>query len=241
MDAAKARYEAVLAQDFSFDQLNAKVKYSLKGKSLSGKLYLEHGSRLCMTVTMLGIELARVEANTENVTIVDKFDKVYSVVSIEEATSKLGLAQEARFEALEALLLGRIFIPGKNAAESKDFKKFDWQMDSNQLLSGTFQANNYQLTYSISAENHLIETSVYVPKKEATFSWKYASQLSIENGLLPSVETLSGKSNEQELTAQLQLSNPTVGKKTWKSFAPTSSYRQVSLSELLSILKNLKK
>ena len=42
-----------------------------------------------MTVTVLGIEVARVEVNRENVVIVDKFDKLYTELTIEEFAERM--------------------------------------------------------------------------------------------------------------------------------------------------------
>ena len=67
-----------------------------------GKLNIEHGKRLCMTVTLLGIEVARVEADEDVLLVVDKFDKVFAALPIAEAVSKLGLQEEAKLETLEA-------------------------------------------------------------------------------------------------------------------------------------------
>ena len=60
--AAKNRFEAVTARNFDYDLLQSKVKYALGGKSLSGRLNIEHGKRLCLTVTVMGIEVARIDA-----------------------------------------------------------------------------------------------------------------------------------------------------------------------------------
>lgn len=236
---AKARYEACLSRNFQYDYLQAKMKYTLGNKSLSGKLNIEHGKRLCMTVTVLGIEVARVEANTENVVIVDKVDKVYAQVSIAEAASRIGLENEAKLEALEALLLGRMFVPGQGPATKSDFSRLTWWPLDNNELQADYVSDKYQLSYILNGDNYLVVTQVNVPSKEASFVWEYANPLELENGTMPTRETLSVK-GPQSVSADLSMSSPSVAKKGWTSFSPSSNYKQVSFSELIDIIKKMK-
>ena len=239
MGEAKVRYEANLSRNFQYDYLQAKMKYTLGSKSLSGKLNIEHGKRLCMTVTVLGIEVARVEANTESVMVIDKVDKVYAQVSIAEAVSRLGLENEAKLEALEALLLGRMFVPGQGPATKSDFAKLTWWPLDNNELQADYVSDKYQLSYILNADNYLVATQVNVPSKEASFVWEYANPQTVENGTMPTQETLSVK-GPQTVSADLTMNNPSVAKKGWTSFSPSSSYKKVSFSELIEIIKNLK-
>lgn len=238
--AAKDRYESVLGRNFEYEYLQAKVKYSLDGKALSGKLNIEHGKHLSMTVTLLGIEVARIEADQEYVTVVDKVDKAYAKVPIAEAAAKIGLEDEAKLEAVEALLLGRIFLPGKGLAAKGDFAKFVWYPMENNELQADYEAERYQLSYVMSPDNYLVATQVKVPSKESTFVWEYASPTSVEKGSMPTSEILS-ISGARSLSAQLGISDPSVSKKTWKAFTPSSNYKQVSFAELIEIVKNIRK
>jgi len=251
--AAKERYEAVVARNFKYDYLQAKIKYSLGGgKALNGKLNIEHGKRLCMTVTVLGIEVARIEADQENVTVVEKVDKIYARVPIAEAASKLGLEDEAKLEAVEALLLGRIFVPGKGMAEVSDFNKLTWYPMENSELQGDYLAEKYQLSYVMNDKNYLVATQVKVKKNnpddnanpnsggnENTFVWEYASPTELEGGSLPTEETLT-MSGARNMSATITMSAPSTAKKNWNSFSPGSNYREVTFAELIETIKKLK-
>lgn len=242
--AAKERYEAVIGRNFKYDYLQAKMKYSLGGgKSLNGRLNIEHGKRLCMTVTLLGIEVARIEANQETVTVVEKVDKIYARVPIAEAAAKLGLENEAKLEALEALLLGRIFVPGKGVAESGDFGKLTWYPMENSELQADYLTDKYQLSYVMSDKNYLVATQVKVnanPNANAnTIVWEYAQPIEIEGGSMPTEETLT-MSGAKNISASITINNPSASKKNWSSFEPGSNYRQVTLLELFETIKKLK-
>lgn len=237
---AKVRYEAAVGQNFDYDCLQSKVKYLFEGKSLSGKMNLEHGKRLCLTATVLGIEVARIEANTEWVYIVDKFDKVYAEVPIAEFASRMGLQEEAKLETLEALLLGRMYLPGKGEAKASDFKQFVWNAAEKNGVCGQYKATKYALTYFIDADNNLCKTQVEVPSNDMTFTWSYTSYQEAGKGKMPSAETLQGQSPSLNLSAQITMGTPTLSKKGWNSFTPASNYKKVSVTDLVEMIKNLK-
>lgn len=240
MQEAKTRYEANIGRNFAYENLQAKMKYSLGGKSLSGKLNIEHGKRLCMTVTVLGIEVARIDANAETVYVVDKVDKVYAQASIAEVASRIGLENEAKLEALEALLLGRMFVPGQGLAAKSDFSRLVWYPLDNNELQADYVADRYQLSYILNADNYLVATQVNVPNKETSFVWEYANHQSVDAGSMPTRETLSVKGS-LDVSAELSMSAPSTAKKGWSSFSPTANYKQVTFLELIDIVKNIAK
>lgn len=241
LSAAKERYAAVIGQNFDYQYLQAKVKYSLGGgKALSGKLNIEHGQRICMTVTVLGIEVARVEANAERVIIVDKVNKAYVRTTVADAAARLGLADEAQIEAVEALLLGRMFVPGRGLAAKDDFSRLTWYPMENNELQADFLAEKYQLSYVIGAENNLVATQVKVLANGSNAVWEYAEPTAVENGSMPTEESLTVTGAGQNLSAQLTLSNPSVSKKSWSSFEPSANYREVTFAEFVENLKKLK-
>lgn len=236
---AKTRYEAaVSAVNHDFDQLQAKVKYSLKNKSLSGKLYMERGKRLCMTVTMLGIELARVEADTHDVYVVDKFDKVYAKASIAEFAERLGLQNEANLETIEALLLGQIYLPGQGTAEKKDFKLLNWSACDDGSLLGIYKTGKYNLAYRIGKGDKLSQTLVSLPNSGSSVSWSYSSWNAVSKSYIPEQQLLRADGNGMSIDAQLSLSSIVLTPKGWNSFSP-NGYQEVSFPELIQIIKKV--
>lgn len=238
----KNRYEQALSNAYDFKFLQSKVKYSLGNKSLSGKLNVEHGKRLCMTVTVLGIEVARIEANNKTVLLVDKFDKIYSELTISEFAEKFGFEDEMRYEAFESLLLGRMFVPGSGEADKNDFKKLSWKIEENDVLSGTINKERYVLTYLIGADNNLASTNLKVNRNgsDSTVNWNYSVFQEVEGGAFVTSETLSLNAPEKKLNASLSLSSLNLNAKNWVSFTPSEAYRKVSPKELITAIKNLK-
>lgn len=238
--AAKNRFEAVTARNFDYDFLQSKVKYDFGGKSLSGRLNIEHSKRICFTITVMGIEVARVEANPETVYIVNKVNKVYAKVAFSEAAARLGLQEEAKLETLEALLLGRIYLPGKGLATKGDFNQFVWYPMSNEELQADYIAEKYQLSYVMDGTNYLVATQVKVPAKQSTFVWEYADPTTVSSGSVPTRQTLS-VSGDRHLSFDFSLSSPSTNPKNWNSFQPSEKYREVTFLELIDSIKNMNK
>ncbi|MDO4497085.1 MAG: DUF4292 domain-containing protein [Bacteroidales bacterium] len=239
---AKERFEMAVAQMPDFDAVQSKVKYGMGGKGMSGKMYVELGKRLTLTMTVIGAEVARVEANEEQLIVSEKLDKIFAQFSIEEAANAIGMPDEARYEALEALMLGRIFIPGKGIAKKNDFAQLKWSQANEQgEVTGTYAGKNYVLLYTIDSNNLLRETQIQVPSKNAVVSWQYANHMQIEGakGLLPTVAKLKGMMGEKEVQLELTLNNPQVAKKAMPVFN-SSNYKEVTFEELASMIKKMK-
>lgn len=239
--AEKNRYEAAIQNALDFKMLQSRVKYSYGDKSLNGRLNIEHGKRLCMTVTVLGIEVARVEVNREKVVIVDKFDKLYTELTIEEFAERMNLQDEMRYEALECLLLGRIFIPGSGEAEVRDFKKMNWAMKDDNL-TGELTKPRYSLEYVIDKDNRLTNTIVTAKDGSVgkSVAFMYKGYQTVEGGEFATQEQITLINDNKAVKADLTLSAPIMGK-TWTSFTPTEAYKKVTFQELLTAVKNMKK
>lgn len=243
----RARFETVVANHYKYDALQSKVKFTMGSTSLNGKLCLESGKRLCLSANapLLGFEVARIEATADSAVLVDKFDKVYTVVTLSELTKMEALAGH-EMEALESLMLGRIFIPGKGLATSKDYSQFNWSTPTNAagdnpLTTGVYKGNNYDLAYTINAQGQLMNTSLTMSDGKKAV-WQYATYEVIDKKNIATTELIKAtNSNKKELQAGMTLSNPTLGESTWRDFEPSASYRRVTLEEFGEILKSIAK
>lgn len=242
----KARFEAVVKSNYKYDALQSKVKLSMGKAGLNGKMCLESGKRFALSANapLLGFEIGRIEATPDSVVLVDKYDKLYCVVSLAEVTKIKALAGH-EMEALECLMLGRIFIPGVGVATAKDYSRLAWNTpllaDGSQGNSqATFDGGDYRLVYSIDSNGQLVSTSLWMPDgKNAT--WKYSGYQEVEKQKVVSCneEIHATDDKGKTLSAGLTISNPSFGESSWKAFEPTSSYRKVTLKELGEVLKKL--
>lgn len=243
----KARFESVVDNSFGYEALQSKVKYQMGGSSLNGKLCLESGKRLCLLVNapIVGFEVARVEASQQQVLLVDKLDKVYSQLQLADLYQIEDISGH-EMEVLECIMLGRIYIPGKGQASSRDFASLAWS--TAQLADGTqgttqgvYQGKNYSLTYVIDSKGLLQSTSLKMGDKQA--QWLYDGYQEVAKGrFVPTRETIIVSTGSGEpISAGLVLNAPEIGESTWRDFEVTSSYREVTASELLDIIKKMAK
>ena len=243
----KARFESVVRNNYKYDALQSKVKYSLGKTSLNGKMCLESGHRLCMQVNapLIGFEVARVEATQDSVLLVDKYDKMYSILDLAKLYDIKDINGH-EMEALECIMLGRIYIPGKGLATSKDYNKLSWTTpmlaDGKQGYSeGLYKGKGYSLLYAIDENGRLVSTLLAVGAKTAR--WEYSDYQEVEDGQwVPTQENITvTNADSKEISAGLKLTNPSLGESTWRDFEPSDSYRKVAIKEIGDRIKSLTK
>lgn len=243
----QARFENVVRNQYKYEALQSKSKYSLGSASLSGRLCLESGHRLCLQVNapLLGFEVARVEASQDSIVIVDKYDKKYSVAKLSDLMERYELAGY-EMEVLECVMLGRIFIPGKGVATTRDYKLLQWSSErlangSTGNTQGVYNGKNYTLTYTIDMAGRLVSTLLVIGQR--SIRWEYSDYEEVEKGkLVPTRETITAiDADNTTLQLGLGLNNPQLGESTWRDFQPTSSYQRVTMKELVETVKSLAK
>lgn len=240
----QVRFEAVVNNGYKYESLVSKVKLSMGKTSLNGKMCVESGNRFALLVNapLLGFEIGRVEATPEKVYLVDKFDGLYSEVSLSELTQVSALAGH-EMEAVECLMLGRIFIPGVGQASTKDYSRLAWNTlmnaDGTQGNSvGVYEGKDYRLVYEINGAGQLVSTTLSVSDgKEAT--WKYSNYTEIEKqkSVATTEEINAEYGDSKSIKAGLTMINPALEESAWKAFVPSSSYRKVTVKELAEVLK----
>ena len=241
----RARFESVVANHYKYEALQSKVKLSMGKSSLNGRICIESGKRFCLLANapLLGFEVARIEATRDSVLLVDKFDKIYTVITLGELT-KMEALEGHEMEALEALMLGRIFIPGKGQATSKDYESLKWSTPAttdaaSAISTGVYKGKNYELAYTINAQGQLMQTSLTTSDGKKAV-WQYTSFQEVDHKNVATAENIIATNAEKkELRAGISFSNPTLGESTWRDFEPTESYRRVTLEELGEVLKKL--
>lgn len=241
----RARFETVVANQYKYEALQSKVKLSMGKSSLNGRMCLESGKRFCLLANapLLGFEVARIEATRDSVVLVDKFDKVYSVITLSQLTMMDAL-EGHEMEALECLMLGRIFIPGKGFASSKDYDQLSWTTPTNSngekpLTTGLYKGKNYELAYTINALGQLMQTALTTADGKKAI-WQYATYEEIDKKNIATSQSVVARNTEKkEIKAGISMSNPTLGESTWRDFEPNASYRRVTKEELMEILKKL--
>jgi outer membrane biogenesis lipoprotein LolB len=236
LKAESERYEAALQQALTAESFQSKTTVGMGSLSLKGTLSMRQKKELLLTVKapLLGLEIARVEATADSLWLIDKYDKVYVSLSIAEMAARIG--GDVDLEALQCLLSGRMYVPGRGAATKSDFKRFAWTTEGDNLV-GTYTApDRYTLSYTINADNYLTATRVTLPDQTTSAEWTYADHTTSGRYVYPAKETLTFGSK----TGTLTLGAPTVPAPSWTKFTPATNYKAVTAQELLETLKKMK-
>lgn len=241
----QARFESVVSNQYKYEALQSKSRYSMASASLGGKLCLESGRRLCLQVNapLLGFEVARIEASQDSVIVVDKYDKQYCVVRLADFYDLKELSGH-ELEALESIMLGRIYIPGIGQASKRDYRQLVWQTPAlngggfgNSV--GSYRGEGYSIDYTIDASGRLVSTLLTVGDRSAL--WQYSGYQEVTKGKwVPTQEDITvTDSDRKSFKAGIALTSPELGESSWRSFEPTSSYKKVPISELVKTVKSL--
>lgn len=243
-ETEQVRFETAVNNAYKYEALQSKVKLTLGKTTLNGKMSLESGKRFAMQINapLLGFELGRIEATAQSVLIVDKFDKLYSEVTLSDLT-KVDAVAGHEMEAVECLMLGRIFIPGVGQASTKDFSRLAWSTPAkadgtagNSL--GVYEGRNYRLVYELDSNGRVVSTTLSIADgKEA--QWQYGNYIEVASQKwVATTESIQALYSEgKSLKASFSMTNPALEENTWKEFTPTSSFRRVTVGELVEVLK----
>lgn len=233
----QALYASVVNNNFKFEAIQSKVKLGLGKTTLNGKFCLESGKHFGVIINapIIGFELGRVEATKDQILLIDKFDKVYSNITLADMNMPKALVGHEA-EALECLFLARIYLPGKGTATMKDFSAFDWSMDS--LTVATYKDPDYKLTYTFGNNGMLVSTKLMSTDNKLV-EWKYSNYIEVESGkLFPMTHDIEiSDENGDKSTFHAHINNPTLGESTWKEIKNITSYREVTITELGETLK----
>ncbi len=242
----KARFETTVNKAFEYEALQSKVKFAMGKQSLNGKMSLESGKRFALSINapLLGFEIGRIEATPEEILFVDKFDKLYCSQTLSDLFDLKELSGH-EMTAVECLMLGRIFIPGVGQARVKDFDRLAWTTPpasegNNAVSTGIYEGKGFRLIYQINEFGQL-QTTTLVMNDGRSASWNYTNYQEVQKQKPVAVDEKIQITYDdgKNLNASIALTNPSLGESTWKAFQPTDSYRKVTLSELIDILRKL--
>ena len=235
------QYGGALQHAFSYDRLQARVKFTYGGRSLGGRINVEQGKRfrLIVNAPLLGFEMGRIEVDRDSVILVNKVDKTYAVEPLDRL--KMDGNKHVDVDMLACLFLGRIYVPGRGEARVADFKRLAWQRQDDGSICGEYGGTNFDLTYTIDSQARLCRTQVTTGEGH-TVAWAYDQTEPVAQGLAPTAATVSAEINTRtprRVAAQVSLSNINPKAEKWEPFAPDGKYRRVDAKDLFNAVKKL--
>ena len=242
--AVQEQYGAAIQNAFIFSRLQAKVKLSMGGQNLSGRLNIEQGKRfrLIINAPLLGFEVGRIEVDRDSLTIVNKIDKTYAVQSL--AQIPIDGRQHLEPDLLACLFLGRVYVPGRGEARVGDYKRLLWSRQDDGDIRGDYDGQTLTLSYRINPRGQVHQLRIDTGDRLHVLC-DYGQYERVADGIAPTQISLSAPvppaASSRPLDAQVTLSNINPNADRWDPFDPEDKYTRLEPRELLAAIQKLLK
>lgn len=136
MSSLFSRKEKLEVIDPSFDYLTAKAKFKFdhNGKKIGAiaNFRIQNDSIIWASVSVLGLEAARVYADHDQVQVLDRLKKKYYKYSFEQLSQEYGV--DVQFEMLQSLILGNLVEPYQGQQVEKEDEYFTYTTPKGQYF-----------------------------------------------------------------------------------------------------------
>ncbi|MBQ7634822.1 MAG: DUF4292 domain-containing protein [Bacteroidaceae bacterium] len=236
--AAAAYVRAVRDNNPITSAITAKLSVDLnigtKNVGLSGSLKMKRDDVIQLSLTLLFVEVARVEFTPRDVLIIDRVHKQYVRASYADVDF---LAQAGLdFKALQALFWHELFVPGSDEVRPE---RFQLSAAGDHTLLTISDAPRLNYEFLCVTKSHLIDRLSVEGKTTAErgkFVWRYADFTTLAGKPFPKKMTLSVAGVGKDITAALQLSGLGTDSAFEGHTTPSSKYRQRQAAEVLKSL-----
>ncbi len=231
-------------QSWSYVQMPVKISLkSPKNLSVSGRLTMVNNAYINISVRLLGIELAILYIDNDNLFIVDKLNHQYVETSLSVFERAAGLC----LSDLQSLLLGQAFVPGKGTITLNEKNSFDfeslgddhWSITPKKKIDGIDW--NYTAFSPVSG-SPIIESFIIHPVNYSPLSATFTGHTVTTAGNTAQTITVDGQMHQQEIKLSITL-NPS--KADWNNSSEVSGfkipggYQRVPVGDVVKMLKHL--
>lgn len=164
-------FEDILSKEYDYNTISAKGKVAVMGKELTTIFKIKKDSILQASVRpLLGIEVLRLDITPSQVVIIDRLKKQYAIVTLDQETvASLGF----NFHNLQSLFTNKLFLPGQNNVETKDFNKYIFSIQSNEYVLECDGRNSVNYLFTVDNLNLINQINVSLVNKDASMIWNY--------------------------------------------------------------------
>ncbi|MBR6041631.1 MAG: DUF4292 domain-containing protein [Paludibacteraceae bacterium] len=201
--------------------------------SLNGSIRIARDSIIICSITPfagVNMEFARIGINKEGVTILDRINKRYFVLSFAEAQSRLGMAMN--YNAFESIFTDRVFIYDKPYIPMvSDFKVTP--LGERVLLA--YADNNVSQEFYFDAAKNMVSGMISSGNRYS-MRWNYSDFAVYNNVNFPKRFALKIAGPDFHRQINVQYKEVELDRDRSFEFKVPSSYKQVSLEDLLKEL-----
>lgn len=234
--------EAVIDNTPVFESFSSRLKLTLPAKkgdiSLNGYLKMQHDEliQISLLIPIIRSEAARIEISPDRVLVIDRMNKRYADVPVEELHTMFGT--DIDFTTLQALFTNSFFVPGKTEFKRRDFSSFKAQpmSEDNILLTRKSKRLDYSFVTS-RVTNRLVSSEIGVANTGYSLNWIYDKFVEAGQTTFPSDMQILLKNSLKTAKVSMELSRISVNTQELTPTAAPTKYQSVSLSEILEKLR----
>lgn len=218
--------------------------YTVSGKlNLSGKVSFSTSMQLKMVKDkliiisvrpVLGIELAKVYFTNESAVVVNKVNRVYSTLPLDQIAHIV----PANVGAIQDVFLSRVFTLADGTLSQENIKKFNASMkDGALVITPRKQEKEFEYVFYVDKNMQLTSVDILPTSNNKVFTGQYKGYTAEKGGVASTIKLetkISGKTQVVEL-------NMTTAKAKWnekvdEEISIPKSYNKVTVEEFIKIL-----
>lgn len=223
------------------DYVSYKMKLTVqaKGKRISANstLKVQNNRFIVLSVSMplLGIELGRIEIDSDNVFLIDKLHKIYVDMSFSEISEMVGA--DITLSTVQSLFLNDVFVLDSDNHISLNRLFEETRLDTGNILLSQ-KKNDTKLEFEINPVNKILLRTLMENTGKGVTEWVYSDFSDVDGIVYPSYIKAGIGKTSPSIFMDFEISK--VGnEKTSVTKIDLSKYRKVNLNECLKMLEQL--
>lgn len=223
------------------DYVSYKMKLTVqaKGKRISANstLKVQNNRFIVLSVSMplLGIELGRIEIDSDNMLLIDKLHKIYVDMSFSEISEIVGT--DITLSTVQSLFLNDIFVLDSDNHISLNRLFEEARLDNGNILLSQ-KNNDTKLEFEINPVNKILLRTLMENTGKGVTEWNYSDFSDVDGIVYPGYIKAGIGKTSPSIFMDFEISK--VGnEKTSVTKIDLSKYRKVNLNECLKMLEQL--
>jgi hypothetical protein len=185
---ANAYFSSVEEQAFQYQTLSARIRMelSLPGQELNSRVdmkMVKDSAFQLSILPLLGLEVFRIEFNTDSIKLIDRMNKRYAAESYAALKEAIPLA--FNFYNLQALFTNQFFVPGERALSPRLYKRFSLRQEGGKTEARITDAMQLLYTFLTGPYEQLGSTRITDSSERYALKWDYADFGPVEDQVFP--------------------------------------------------------
>jgi hypothetical protein len=240
------RLDLITGQAIRYETFSSSISCTIqidKNTSKTGidgqlKMIKDQVIQLSLKMPVLGTELFRLTLTPDKIIAIDRINKQYLLESTQRVREQVPF--DFDFYSLQALLSNQLFIAGKNAIHPEDYELFRIHEDLYSVQIENTGTHNTGYAFTTNYTHRILNTQISKPEWNTRMSWIYAKFEPADNKeLFPMNMKMELSFPDGTVTMNLTFKTVNINRTFSIDSNYPGKYRQVSLPEVIKLIKHL--